>query len=60
MGLFISKVLVERRGRTFHFENRLDRGRVVYISLPPERLPTGKLMQVSEAKIWRHVGSDVI
>jgi two-component system cell cycle sensor histidine kinase PleC len=60
IGLLISKVLVERRGRTFHVENRLDRGRVVYISLPPERLPTGKLMQVSEAKIWRHVGSDVI
>ena len=60
LGLFISKVLVERHGGIFQIESSPGRGRAVYISLPAERLPTGMVRQVSGARVWRHLARNVI
>jgi PAS domain S-box-containing protein len=60
LGLFISKVLVERHGGIFQVESNPGGGRVVYISLPAERLPTGMVRQVNGTKVWRHLARNVI
>ena len=60
LGLFISKVLVERHGGIFQVESNPGRGRAVYISLPAERLPTGMVRQVNGTRVWRHLARNVI
>jgi PAS domain S-box-containing protein len=60
LGLFISRVLVERHGGTFQVESGPRSGTAVCISLPAERLPTGTVMQVDGSKAWRHVSRNVI
>ena len=60
LGLFISKVLVERHGGIFQVESNPGRGRAVYISLPAERLPTGMVRPVNGTRVWRHLARNVI
>ena len=60
LGLFISKVLVERHGGTLQIESNPGRGRAVYISLPAERLPAGMVRPVNGTRVWRHLARNVI
>jgi len=60
LGLFISRVLVERHGGTFQVESGPGKGTAVCISLPAERLPTGMVMQDNGSKAWRHVSRNMI
>jgi K+-sensing histidine kinase KdpD len=60
LGLFISKVLVERHGGTLQVESRPGRGKAMYISLPAERLPAGMVRQVNGSRVWRHLARNVI
>jgi PAS domain S-box-containing protein len=60
LGLFVSKVLVERHGGTIQVESKPDRGKIVYINLPAERLPGGMVRQVNGPRAWRHIARNVI
>jgi PAS domain S-box-containing protein len=60
LGLFVSKVLVERHGGTIQVESKPDRGKIVYINLPAERLPGGMVRQVNGRRAWRHIARNVI
>ena len=60
LGLFVSKVLVERHGGTIQVESKPDRGKIVYINLPAERLPGGVVRQVNGPRAWRHIARNVI
>jgi len=60
LGLFVSKVLVERHGGTVQVESKPGRGKIVYISLPVGRLPPGMVRQANGSKTWRHIARNVI
>ena len=60
LGLFVAKVLVERHGGTIQVESKPDRGKIVYIKLPAERLPGGMVRQVDGPRAWRHIARHVI
>ena len=60
VGLFISKVLIERHGGTMQVESRPDRGRAVYIRLPAGRLPADMMRQGNGPGVWRHIARKVI
>ena len=60
LGLFVSKVLVERHGGTIQVESKPDRGKIVYINLPVGRLPGDRARQVDGPRAWRHIARNVI